>query len=203
MEIIKLSLPPLSTNCYIVYENVGGECIIIDPASDCEKIKEAIDRESLTPTLIYLTHAHFDHIGAVDELRKLYHIPACIHEGDGEMMVTPEFNASSRWTERISPLPADKLLTDGDTINVGSMAFTVLHTPGHSKGSSVLFGEGVLFSGDTIFLNCYGRYDLYGGDLSELKTSLSKVLALDPATEIYPGHGRKTTIENERNFYGV
>ncbi len=199
LNVIALPLPPFDTNCYIVSEVNGKKCIIIDPASSPEKIINIISARKLSPVSIVLTHGHFDHIGGADFLRETYNIPLCIHEADAELLDSPEKNASKHLTfGEVYIKPADTLLKEGSVIKFGKEKLRIMHTPGHTKGSSVLIGESALFSGDTLFRDGYGRYDLYGGNMGELFDSLERLFLLNEYLTVYPGHGEKTTIGDEK-----
>ena len=199
LNIITLTLPPFQTNTYIIFEKLKGKCIVIDPASSFSVIKDKIDEFKLKPAMIFLTHGHFDHIGACDELRNEYNIPLAIHENDAEMITSPKLNASALLTSTIIALnPADKILKNSDVIKLESESLKVMHTPGHTQGSCVLIGRNVVFSGDTLFSGGYGRYDLFGGSFDELVNSLEKIFTLDESLKVYPGHGPTTDIFNEK-----
>lgn len=190
------------TNCYIAYENEGGRCFIIDPASSAEKISTYISAYSLRPKAILLTHGHFDHISAADDLRDKYKIPLYVHKADGEMISSPYLNCSMLMMgESVALRPADKLLKEGDLIKLESDSLRVLHTPGHSPGSCVYVGSELIFSGDTVFRGTYGRYDLPGGDYDLLMNSIKRVMSLNPIYDVYPGHNEKTTISEEMMYY--
>ena len=199
MNVITLVLPPLDTNCYIVFEKDDDKCIIIDPASSSEKITHIISEKNLIPLSVILTHGHFDHIGAADFLREYYNIPLCIHEYDAELLSSPEKNASRfLMFGDVVISHADKLLNDESIIKFGKGRLNVMHTPGHTKGSCVLVGESEIFSGDTLFRDGYGRCDLYGGNINELSESLHALFLLNECLTVYPGHGEKTTVGYEK-----
>ncbi len=201
MNVITLCLPPFQTNCYILYLTEGGSCIVIDPASNEKEIINKIEELSLTPSLIFLTHGHFDHIGAVDALRERYGTRLAIHESDASMLSDASLNASTLLIgQRISSGEADLLLSDGNEIMLEAESLTVMNTPGHTPGSSILIGKEFIISGDTLFRSGYGRYDLAGGNAYELFESLKKILSLDEALIVYPGHGEKTTIKREKTL---
>lgn len=202
MKVFTISLPPIMTNCYVAYEREGGKCFIIDPASNEEEIKRLIESKSLKPSAILLTHGHFDHIGAVDKLREYYSIPLYIHESDGEMIGSHHANCSMAFMGTpITLRQADRLLKNGDVIQLEDEFLRVMHTPGHSPGSCVFVGKDLVFSGDTVFRGTYGRYDLPGGDFQTLFKSIQRVMELDPSMTVYPGHNEKTTIGEERKNY--
>lgn len=202
MKVFTIPLPPLMTNCYVVYEREGGRCFIIDPASSPDTIVEIIDRMKLKPKAVLLTHGHFDHIGGADALRERYGIPLYLHEGDLDMITKPEMNCSASFMGgNVMLKEADKALRDGDAVTLEKEFLRVLHTPGHSEGSCVYLGDGIMFSGDTLFCNGYGRCDLYGGNYGALMESIQGLMRLDSRTRVYPGHGEPTTIGDEMDLY--
>ena len=199
LNIITLPLPPFQTNTYIVFEKYKGKCIIIDPASSFSIIKNKISEFKLNPSLIFLTHGHFDHIGACEELREEYKVPLAIHENDAELLTSSRLNASSLLLgQEIILKPAEKLLKDSDCIKIEAYKLRVMHTPGHTQGSCVLIGENEIFSGDTLFNSGYGRYDLPGGSFEDLAKSLEKIFDLKESLTVYPGHGSTTNIYDEK-----
>jgi glyoxylase-like metal-dependent hydrolase (beta-lactamase superfamily II) len=168
---------------------------VIDPSADaCEIIKTAREKGAVIDYII-LTHGHFDHITSLDDLRQITLAPAYIHKDDDEMLGDGMKNAHAlfygqdkRWQS------ANKLLEDGDEIKLGKETVKVISTPGHSKGSICLLCGDKLITGDTLFADGYGRYDLYGGDVNELTASLSSLRSLDGKLTIYPGHGNSAQL---------
>lgn len=202
MKYIKLELGPLGTNCYIVFNRMGGEAYIIDPASNSKTIDRVITENSLTPKGVLLTHGHFDHIGASDDLRKLYSIPLYIHEDDAVMLESASLNCSTSFMGEAVCLDApDVMLKDGDALCLDGEALEVIHTPGHSKGSVSFVCDNCIFSGDTVFKGSYGRFDLPGGDFNELKNSIKNLLSRDKNLVICPGHGDETSVVRETELY--
>lgn len=200
LKVITLTLPPFETNTYIVFEKAKGKCIVIDPASNFQIIKNKIDEFELKPILIFLTHGHFDHIGACDELRDAYNIPLAIHKYDASLITSPQLNASSLLSNKeINLRSAEKILSEPTSFKLESKTLRIIHTPGHTKGSCILIGDDEIFSGDTLFKGGYGRYDLPGGNAEDLMKSLEKILNLDERLKIYPGHGESTTIYDEKS----
>lgn len=189
----------LETNCYLVYCDRTRECAIIDPGADPEKIFPVIAELELKPTLILNTHGHVDHIGANIDMKEKFHIPLCIHPLDGPMLQEgAQFELGLFLGAKASP-PADKPLNDGDRLDIGRSSLEVIHTPGHSPGSVCLYGESLLFSGDTLFFEGVGRTDLAGGSRKDLEKSLrTRVLVFPDSTLVLPGHGPLTTIAQEK-----
>lgn len=199
MKIHGMSLGQLGTNCYVIYKE--RQAIIIDPGGDSDILKEWLQKKELAPTAILLTHAHFDHIGAVESIREYYRIPVYLHEAEEDWMGEPELNGSALFpVGNISCQPADHLITSGK-MQIADFSFEVVHTPGHSPGGvSFIFSEDkIVISGDCLFQNGIGRTDLPGGNSEQLIRSIKdKLLTLDGQFTVYPGHGPITTIEEER-----
>jgi glyoxylase-like metal-dependent hydrolase (beta-lactamase superfamily II) len=197
--IIKaLVVGPLASNCYIVASE-DREGIIIDPGADATEIMKEVIKLKLEIKYIVLTHGHIDHIGALKEIKEATSAKIAVHTEDVDSLQKQSLIAEQFGISFQDPPSADLLLKDGDIINIGTEYFSVLHTPGHSPGSICLYGEGILFSGDTLFNFGIGRYDLPGGDYYQLINGISsKLMVLPDETSVYPGHGPATTIGTER-----
>ncbi|MFC3882907.1 MBL fold metallo-hydrolase [Bacillus songklensis] len=200
MKYSRVPLGPLQTNCYII-QNEKRECIIIDPGEEGEKLNQLIEREKLVPLAILLTHAHFDHIGAVDVVREKYNIPVYVHSHEQEWLTNPALNGSQFFMMgAIAVKPATHLLKEEDVLTIGDFTCEVYETPGHSPGSvSYYFKKaGMIASGDVLFESSIGRTDLPGGNHQQLLQSIhDKLLVLPEDTIVLCGHGRETTIGNE------
>lgn len=199
MEVYRLEVMPLGTNCYLAYDENTKDGIVVDPGGSAKDICEAIDRLGLHIVAIVNTHGHWDHIGANDAVKAKTGAPVYIHEADAEFLTNPAYNISSMMGYSSSVAPADGLLHEGDTVNFGSCTLKVLHTPGHTPGGITLYGEGVAFTGDTLFFRSVGRSDLPGGDYNALIESIkNKLMTLDEDTLVYTGHGIPTRIGDEK-----
>ncbi|MGB2876669.1 MAG: MBL fold metallo-hydrolase [Dehalococcoidales bacterium] len=199
--IIKLLVVgPLASNCYIVGDEATREGLIIDPADEAGNIMQSVAELGLTTKLIVLTHGHCDHIAGLKEVKEATGAKIAVHSGDAEYHGQQALAMALAFGLYCpTPPPPDRLLKNGDGIDIGGLHFEVIHTPGHSPGGICLFGNGVLFSGDTLFNYGIGRYDLPGGDYAQLMNSLQvSLMALPDETVVYPGHGPKTTIGAER-----
>lgn len=199
MIVEKIVLGELKTNCYIVV-NEKGNCIVIDPADESEKIINRIKSQNLSLKAILLTHGHFDHIMATNTLKKEFNCPVIIGEADEEMLTDDLKNAAALLGMHVDKIQADKKVNDKDILDFDTFRIKVLATPGHTKGSVCYICEDTIFSGDTIFLECVGRTDLYGGNAVKLMTSLKKLNDLEGDYKIFSGHGEDTTLNHEREY---
>lgn len=198
MTVTYFSVGNLGTNCYIVSDD-GGHAAIIDPGGDAQRILGSVKDKNLTVDLVLLTHAHFDHIMAAEEIRVATGAQLCVGAGDAPMLADAQFNLSAMvYPERAVELTADRLLVEGDTVCFGNATLTVMETPGHTRGGVCYLGEDVLFSGDTLFAGSIGRTDLPGGDMTVLRRSLARLASLDGDLTVYPGHGEETTLSFEK-----
>lgn len=188
----------LEENCYIVYDK-AGTCVIIDPGDDSEAIADNISENDLTPKAILLTHGHFDHTGAVVALKERYEsLPVYIHYDDRKMLSEPEQQGTFDFGVN-DEFEADRYIEDGEKLRFGTLEFTVIHTPGHTKGSCCFLCDGTLFSGDTLFKGSVGRVDLPGGSESAMKKTLrEKIAPLPDFLTVHPGHGDFTTMAEEK-----
>ena len=198
MLVYTITVGPFFENSFLVADEKTKECWIIDPGAEGSRIRSEIKRLGLKPRKILLTHAHGDHIGAVEELRKFYKIPVCIHEKDHSLLVSPEENLSAAFGMPISASKADGFLTEGDKLALGGLSFEVIETPGHTPGGITLYGEKTAFTGDALFAGSIGRYDFPHSDGEILMQSLKRLLELPDDTAVYSGHGPATTIGRER-----
>ncbi|MCG7345139.1 MBL fold metallo-hydrolase [Sporosarcina sp. ACRSL] len=203
LEIHTYPLGPIQTNCYVIV-NREKECLVIDPGEEGDRIIAEIEGMNSKPVAILLTHAHFDHIGAVDRVRNHFDIPVYIHEAEQEWLGNPDLNGSSKYPSisQVKNKAADYFLVEGD-LQIGAFQLEVRHTPGHSPGSvSFIFKDAeIAVVGDTLFRGSIGRTDLRGGDMNTLLQSIhDKLLTLDDEFVIYPGHGPSTTPEEEQDM---
>ena len=192
VKIFSVLCGPIRANMYIAYHEDSGHAIIIDPI-DVDICKELLEGTSLSVCGIFLTHGHFDHAYDLQKIKAFTKAPAFIHELDAELLHFPERNASFM-IGGVDLGECDKLICDESTINVGDFKVEVLHTPGHTKGSVCYLIEDHLFSGDTVFADGFGRYDLYGGDIDQLRDSLSRIQSIQERYTIHPGHGPSSDL---------
>ena len=198
MILETLVVGPLGANCYIVGSEVTKEGMIIDPGDDAGHIMKTVKDLQLDIKLIVLTHGHIDHIGAVKEVNEATGAAICVQADDAQSLKGWRMG-SILGSSYPAPPPPDRLLKGGDSIDIGDLHFSVIHTPGHTPGGICLLGEGVVFTGDTLFNYGIGRTDLAGGSGYQLINSLhTKLMVLPDDTIVYPGHGPETTIGAER-----
>lgn len=195
MILEKIVVGEMEVNCYLLGSENSKEIAIIDPGDDYQRIKKAIDKLKLIPKFILNTHGHMDHIGADDK----FNLPVYIHRLDRECLVNPEKNLSAMFGFAYSVKSEVKSLEDCDIINLADLKLEVMHTPGHTLGSICLKVKDIVFTGDTLFSGGVGRTDFPGSSQEKLFRSIrEKLLVLDEATSIYPGHGPESTIGNEK-----
>jgi len=192
--IKKIIVGELQTNCYIVACPKKKEAVLIDPGADADNIKLLIKQLKLNLKNIALTHAHIDHINAIDA----FDVPVYVHKLDREFLQDKEKNLSAMFGGKIFHPKQIRELTDKSELAVGDLRLEVIHTPGHTPGSICLNVEYNLFSGDTLFYQGLGRTDLPGGNFDTLVSAIkTKLFTLNANTIVWPGHGPKTTIGDE------
>ena len=204
LNVIKMPVGELEANCFLV-SDAEKNTVIIDPGAEPDVILAELNTRELTPLAILLTHAHFDHFGAAAELIEQYHIPLYVHSLDREMVTSAEFSlAVQLGFGAMYRRPDDTMIRtfeDGDELKFSEeLTFSVLHTPGHSPGSSCFRHKDILFSGDTLFRDGVGRIDFQGGNIRDMRRSLARLGALEGDCTVYCGHFADTTLEHERTF---
>lgn len=188
MQIHTLCLGNYQTNTYIVAND--GRCVIIDPGFEPDTISRFLENNTLSVDAIFLTHGHFDHVGAVRDLVARLDCPVYIHK---EELSMPQAMTAG-------PLYYTHSYDEGDRITAAGIHFRVLHTPGHTPGSVCLMAEDAMFSGDTLFYGSCGRTDLPGGDWTTIHRSLNRLAQMDFSGTVYPGHGESTTLAQEKRY---
>ena len=196
MEIERLKVGPLQTNCYVLIED--GKCIVIDAGGDQEKIIAFLEKRGITPQVILATHGHFDHILSVPEIKSRFGVPFLISKKDMEIV-----SGFERFVEKYigfdpgpAPIP-DNYIEKGATFKLGNNSIEVVETPGHTPGSCSFIVEDKIFTGDFIFKGTIGRTD-FGGSYKDMTASIEWAKRLDRDLKVFPGHGDPTTIENEK-----
>lgn len=231
MNVITLVLGPVSTNCYLVCNQHTKECIIIDPAAETNVIIKTAEELEVLPKAVFLTHGHYDHIGAAEEIKEHFHIKIYANELEQEVLVNSYKNLSEIMGNKVLSIQADEYLTDGQVLTIAGFRIRAISTPGHTRGGmcyhvslgSVSLGsvslenvpfnessinedsskkEEAVFSGDTLFRESVGRYDFPTSDGNALFRSIKeKLLCLEEGLKVYPGHGPATSIGEEKPHF--
>ncbi|NUQ20817.1 MAG: MBL fold metallo-hydrolase [Gemmatimonadaceae bacterium] len=199
MRVTSHTVGAFQENCYLVVDEARDEAVLVDPGAEGERILRAVAASGARLTAIWLTHAHIDHIGAIAAVKRVHDVPIWMHPDDQPLYERGAWQAAAYGLPFESPPPADHALADGDILRVGDEEFRVLHTPGHAPGHCVFesAGTGLLLAGDLLFAGSIGRTDLPLSDPRAMTRSLARVMALEPALHVHPGHGPATTIWRE------
>ena len=198
MHVATVVTGPVQENCYVVLDEATREAIIVDPGDDAGDIVGLVERLRATPTAIVNTHCHFDHVGAVEAMRRRFGIPFYIHPLD-QPMLEHAAESAARFGLRIEQPRIDRFVREGENVAVGESQLAVRFTPGHCPGHIVLVGDSFVLAGDVLFSGGVGRTDLPGASWPQLEDSIrTQLLTWPDATVIYPGHGPSTSIGRER-----
>ena len=192
---------PLQCNCSVIGDETSHEAIVIDPGDNISRILDTVKRHGLKVTQILITHGHIDHVGGAMKLKQATGAPILINKNDAPQLQMLDMQAG--WIGIAPPglVTIDASLEDGDSIKAGELNATVMHTPGHTEGSTCIYfpAEKKLIAGDTLFAGSIGRTDLPGGDFEKILQSLhQRVMALPEDVIVIPGHGPATTIGDEK-----
>lgn len=195
MEFKTLQLGMIGTNCYLIKDAATGKGVVIDPGDEAGRVIDAVKDSGMDPTAIFLTHAHYDHTGAVAGLLEAFPgLPVYLHDADYELGV------STRGAMMPDAARRTASYGEGDVLKVGELELSVLHTPGHTPGGVTLKCENVLFTGDTLFAGSMGRTDFPGGDDGAILASLKRLAQLPGDYKVCPGHEAFSTLEAERQY---
>ncbi len=199
MEYRSFITEEIMANCYLVWS--GKEAGVIDPGGPVHEVVDFIKKNGLDLKWIVNTHGHADHIAGNAMLQNEFDTPILIHIREREMLLSPTANLSAFMGAGVTSPDADRLLKDGDILKLDQEELQVIDTPGHTPGGISLYTPGLLFAGDTLFLESIGRTDLPGGNHRQLLKSIrERLMALPAETIVLPGHGESTTIEHETNW---
>ena len=199
LVVHQMSVGPLQVNCFIASCVKTKEAMVVDPGEEGERILYVAEKEGLKVRKVVNTHGHFDHIGANRHIIEKTGAELLIHADDLPLLQNARNHAEAYGLSVAASPEPDRLLEQGDTLQVGELSFTVFHVPGHSPGSICLLSDGHLFVGDVLFSGSIGRTDLPGGDFDALvKGVRERLFALPDETIVHPGHGPDTTIGRER-----
>ncbi|MGI6177034.1 MAG: MBL fold metallo-hydrolase [Eubacterium sp.] len=200
MTVYRYITGPIDVNTYLVFDETGSG-FVVDPGGHCPELVDDIKNKGIDVKFIILTHAHADHIGAVEEIKALTGAKVLLHKDDEEMLENPRLNTSIDLLFKPISLKGDAFVDEDTVLKVGNMTLKFLHTPGHSKGGLSIVTDGAVFSGDTLFRASVGRTDFYGGNAAELLSSIKdKLFKLPDDTVVYTGHMQPTTIEFEKRY---
>ena len=205
IDIMRLVVGPIRTNCYLIKNKLSDGAIIVDPGGDEEIIENRMLAYHMKPVAILLTHGHFDHIGAVNQLKSRFGVKVYAYQDEKEVLERPDINLSSMF-ERPMSIKADVYLRDNEEFELDGIKFKTIYTPGHTIGSCCFYieNEKVLFSGDTLFAYSHGRTDFPTGSEGAIIRSITeKLLKLESDVKVYPGHEDETTIGREKMFYVI
>jgi hydroxyacylglutathione hydrolase len=203
MIIKKFIVGPLENNCFVLADDKSREAFIVDPGDEPDRVLDFIHENNLMVKYIICTHAHFDHIAAVPDIKGGTNAPVVLHHDDLEIYRNAKDHAALFGFDLDSLPDPDILVSEGDQLRIGSLTFVIIHAPGHTPGGICLYGEGVVITGDTLFAGSVGRTDLYGGDIKKLGDSAKRLMALADDVKVLPGHGPESTVGRERknNFF--
>ena len=194
MNIKQIETGAAPENCYLIWEK--EDLLIVDPGADADKIISEITQSGATPLAILLTHTHYDHIGALDEIRDYYNVPVYVSALENSWLQDPTLNVSG--ARNITARLAENEF-ETKTYPFGSLSFRVVETPGHSMGSVSFIFDDFVVSGDALFKGSIGRTDLYSGNLEQLLHSIkTELFTLPDHFVVYSGHGEPTTIQHEK-----
>lgn len=202
LQVHSFVLGPVMTNAYLMWDEETAHGVVVDPGSGPDQLLKGIEDLNLTIDVILLTHAHFDHIGGVDKVRKATGAPVYIHKQEADWLADPHLNGSIRFgVESVRIGEADVILAGTEKLTFLGREVAVIHTPGHSPGSVSYYwpSEQMVVSGDVLFQGSIGRTDLPEGDYDTLMASIETLMELSEQTTVYPGHGPKTTLEAEQH----
>ena len=193
MHIKTITVGPIEENCYVVSDEQTRECAVIDPGDEAGRILDYIESEKLSCRCILLTHAHFDHVGAVPEVMEETGATLYMNKKD-------DGTAIGSGSEAYSAPAGTKFYSDGDVVKVGSLEFKVMETPGHTPGSVCLICGDAIFTGDTLFRDSCGRTDFAAGNTDHMMASLRRLGELPGDYEVFPGHMFSTSLDRERRY---
>lgn len=198
MRIDTLVVGPFQENCWLLQDEASGDCVLVDPGAEPERLLAMVARNRGTLRGIWLTHAHLDHVGAIAGIKRAHpEVPVHMHPADLPVIRYAARSATEYGVPLEQPPDPERALAEGDTLQLGASTFEVWHLPGHAPGHVAFVGDGVVFSGDVLFAGSIGRSDLPLCDPEALERSLERMLTLPGGSVVFPGHGPTTTVAAE------
>lgn len=198
MLIKGIAVGPLQANCFIIADENTKKAVVIDPGDEPDIILNFIKENGLSIEYIVCTHGHFDHVGAVGDIKKETGGRVVLHKDEIDIYKAA-LDMAAFWGYEIDPLPEPDIMVKGEEdLKIGNLSLKIIHTPGHSPGGICIYGEGIIVTGDTLFAGSVGRTDFYGGDINKLKSSFKRIMDLPEDTRVLPGHGNNSTVGYEK-----
>ena len=198
MKVQTLTVGPLEENCYLVVDESTNRAVLIDPGDEPARILAALHASGATLESVWLTHAHFDHLGGLAAVLREHPVPVHMHPLNAPLHAGAVDHALRYGVRIEEPPAADRELAEGDRVKVGSQELSVMHVPGHAPGHVAFYNDEVVFGGDCLFAGSIGTTDIPFGNRDELNASVSRLIALGDHLTLLPGHGPATTIGRER-----
>ena len=201
LELRSLPVGMGATKGYVIMNKETKEMVIVDPGDDPGKISQAVSKIEGKPVAVLLTHGHYDHMMASNQVKKTYHIPIYAPGAEREVLGDSAKNLSGGWMMKPYHVQTDEWVEDGQILHLAGFEIRMILTPGHTEGSACYYieDENVVFCGDTIFRESCGRTDLPTGNMSQISASIQRILEQIPDdAELYPGHGEATTAAHEK-----
>lgn len=201
MQYFRIRTIPFDENVYIYYDEQSLDACIIDPGGSFEKIREFVNKKNLNIKAVILTHAHADHIGALQEIIDQYKdIEVIAAKREKKILNSPAYNLTINFGMKNTSFEATRYVEDGDTYQIGGKTIKFIVTPGHTSGSMCVFDGDIMFTGDTLFEGSIGRTDLPTGSYQEMENSLKKLSQMNEDIIILPGHGEQSSIGQEKKY---
>lgn len=197
MIIRGITVGQLEENCWLIVDEVSKDAVLVDPGDEADRLLAAVDAEGATLKAIWLTHAHFDHVGGIAGILRQRPVPVWLHPLDRTLYDNAVTSAMTFGLEVEQPPAPNHELAEGDVMRLGANSFSVMHLPGHAPGHVGFFGDGVLLGGDCLFAGSVGRTDLPFANPADFLRTLERLASLPHTVRILPGHGPATTIARE------
>lgn len=197
VNVQQLTVGPLQENCWLLADQDAGVAVLIDPGDEAPRLLAAVAETGCTLQAIWLTHGHFDHVGAIAAIRRVHDVPVYLHPADRVLYDNAAASGARFGLQVENPPAADHSLGEGDEISCGAFTFNVWHLPGHAPGHVAFLGHALCISGDVLFEGSIGRTDLPLCDPQAMRQSLLRLVTLPPETRVLPGHGGSTEIGRE------